>query len=129
MPGVSAMKSAYLMIAILLLAPCLAGPSSASTGGHLYVFQYENVLGTSLEIKVAASSQAQSEKAEQAALAEIDREARILSSWDPGQRITQQMRFCNYGRARAGFCRNFLKCSVCLTIGAGLTNGALDLFR
>jgi len=41
------------------------------------------VLGTSLELKVAAGSEAQSEKAEQSALAEIDREARILSSWDP----------------------------------------------
>jgi len=38
---------------------------------QVYVFHYENVLGTSLEIKVVASSAAQSEKAEAAVLAEI----------------------------------------------------------
>jgi thiamine biosynthesis lipoprotein ApbE len=56
--------------------------STANTPGHLYDFHYENVLGTSLELKVVATSEAQSENAEQAALAEIDREAHILSSWD-----------------------------------------------
>jgi thiamine biosynthesis lipoprotein ApbE len=61
----------------------------------LYVFQYDNVLGTSLEIKVKASSAAQSEKAENAALAEIDRESHLLSSWDPESEFSQWFRTRN----------------------------------
>jgi FAD:protein FMN transferase len=86
------MRFTYLVAAILLLAPCLAGSSTTSTRSHLYAFQYENVLGTSLEIKVAASSAVQSEKAEQAVLAEIDRESHILSSWDPGSEFSNWFR-------------------------------------
>ena len=70
-------KSAFLLAAILVLAPCPGGSSTISTSprGKLYVFHYENVLGTSLELKIVASSAAQSEKAAEAALAEI---ARVL---------------------------------------------------
>jgi thiamine biosynthesis lipoprotein len=75
-------KSLFVFIGIVLLSLCLAGASRAKARGRLYVFQYENVLGTSLELKVFAMSEAQSEKAEQAALAEMDREAHLLSSWD-----------------------------------------------
>lgn len=75
-------KYLIAVIGMVLLSPSVAGSSTANERDHLYVFQYENVLGTSLELKVAASSDAQSEKAEQAALAEIDRDAHILSSWD-----------------------------------------------
>ncbi len=80
-----AMRSTILLIAILLLAPCHGGTSPVSTQNNstqdkLYVSRYENVLGTSLELKIVAASPAQSEKAEQAVLAEIDREAHILSS-------------------------------------------------
>ena len=76
------MKSTPLLVAILLLAPCLGGSATTSTHDQLYLFQYENVLGTSLEIRVLTSSAAQSEKAEKAVLAEIERESHILSSWD-----------------------------------------------
>jgi thiamine biosynthesis lipoprotein len=86
------MKSIFAIFVLLLLAPCLAGSSTATARGHLYVFQYENVVGTSLEIKVAASSEAQSEKAEQAVLTEIDREAHILSSWDPDSEFSKWFR-------------------------------------
>jgi thiamine biosynthesis lipoprotein ApbE len=82
------MRSTILLIAILLLAPCHGGTSPVSTRNNstqdkLYVSHYENVLGTSLELKIVAASPTQSEKAEQAVLAEIDRDAHILSSWDP----------------------------------------------
>src|ERR1035437_7849827 len=79
----STMKTAsMLVIGILLLAICPGGSSTISTPNRLYVFHYENVLGTSLELKILASSAAQSEKAKAAALAEIDRDAKILSAWD-----------------------------------------------
>jgi thiamine biosynthesis lipoprotein len=78
-------KSGLLIIAILLLGPCPSGSStpSVSRRGTPFVSHYENVLGTSLEIKIVASSAAQSAQTESAVLAEIDREAHILSSWDP----------------------------------------------
>jgi len=87
-------KSLIVFFGIVLLSLGLAASSIAKTPGHLYVFQYENVLGTSLELKVVATSEAQSEKAEEAALAEIDREAHILSSWDP------QSEFSNWFRTK-----------------------------
>ena len=86
------MKYISAIFAILMLAPCLAGSSSATTRTHLYVFQYENVMGTSLEIKVAAASAEQSEKADQAVLAEIDRESKILSSWDADSEFSKWFR-------------------------------------
>ena len=87
-------KSLIVFFGIVLLSLGLAASSIAKTPGHLYVFHYENVLGTSLELKVVATSEAQSEKAEEAALAEIDREAHILSSWDP------QSEFSNWFRTK-----------------------------
>jgi len=48
----------------------------------MYVSNYENVLGTSLEIKVSAASENQATLAENAALAEIDRLNKILSGYD-----------------------------------------------
>jgi FAD:protein FMN transferase len=86
------MKSAFLIAAILLLARCQDGSSTSSTRGELYVFHYENVLGTSFEMKVVASVAAQSERAEKAALAEIDRESHILSSWDPDSEFSRWFR-------------------------------------
>ncbi len=86
------MRSTLLLAAILLFTPCHGGSSTDSTSGKLYVFHYENVLGTSLELKVMASSPAQSEQAEKAALAEIDRESHILSSWDPDSEFSRWFR-------------------------------------
>jgi FAD:protein FMN transferase len=49
---------------------------------RLATFQRENVLGTSFEMKVGATTPQIAEQAEAAALAEISRESAILSSWD-----------------------------------------------
>jgi thiamine biosynthesis lipoprotein len=48
----------------------------------LYVANYENVLGTSLNLKFISSSEAEAEKAETAALAEINRLSAIFSAYD-----------------------------------------------
>jgi len=101
----------------------MASSSPAAVRGHLYVFQYENVLGTSLEIKVVASSEAQSEKAEQAVLAEIDREAHILSSWDPNSEFSKWFRTMDQPIPVSP---ELFEVFSLFDKWRGLTNGALD---
>jgi thiamine biosynthesis lipoprotein len=89
----SMMKSALVLLAaFFLLALCPVGSPTSPKRDDLYVYNYENVLGTSLELKILASSVAQSESAQAAALAEIDREARILSSWDSNSEFSRWFR-------------------------------------
>jgi len=79
------MKSVSLTTAttlILGLALATGGSSTTVNRDHIYRFNYENVLGTSLELTFGAVSETQAHRAEAAALNEIDREAKILSSWD-----------------------------------------------
>ena len=92
MSGTTLLKFTLLLVASLVPAPSRGGSSTTSRHDKLYVFHYENVLGTSLEIKVAASSSTQSEKAKEVVLAEIDRESRILSSWDPHSEFSNWFR-------------------------------------
>ena len=66
--------------------------SRVSPHGQVYRFGYENVLGTSLDLKIVAASEAAAEKAQQAALDEIDRRAKILSGDDPSSEFSQWMR-------------------------------------
>lgn len=86
------MRLPMLIAAILLMAPCQGGSSTVPSRGKLYVFNHENVLGTSLELKIVASSPVQSERAEKAALTEIDRESGVLSSWDPNSEFSRWFR-------------------------------------
>ncbi|WP_410221797.1 DUF2271 domain-containing protein [Pedobacter sp.] len=58
---------------------------------QLYVNNYENVLGTSLEFKISSSSEKQVELAEQAALTEINRLSAILSSYDRNSEFNKWM--------------------------------------
>lgn len=58
---------------------------------HLYTSHYENVLGTSLELKVAAVSQQASDGAEKAVLNEINRLGSILSAYDPNSEFSRWM--------------------------------------
>ncbi len=60
--------------------------------GKTYVSDYENVLGTSLEIKIAAKSAEQAAKAEDAALTEIDRLNGILSGYDTSSEFCRWMK-------------------------------------
>jgi len=60
----------------------------ASTGQRQYIFNHENVLGTSLELKVYAATPAEAGSAEAAVLGEIDRQAKIHSGYDPGSEFS-----------------------------------------
>lgn len=59
---------------------------------RLYVSNYENILGTSLELKFTSSSESEAEKAEQAALTEIDRLAAIFSAYDAHSEFSHWMK-------------------------------------
>jgi hypothetical protein len=59
---------------------------------QIYTYDRENVLGTSFEFKAIAVSEKEANQAMTAALAEIDREAKILSSYDPSSE------FCGWVR-------------------------------
>lgn len=76
----------------LLLILAMTASSTSVARDHIFTFQYDNVLGTSLEIKAVASTAAQAHKAEAAVLAEISREARILSTWDPESEVSRWTR-------------------------------------
>ncbi|MCA9184622.1 MAG: DUF2271 domain-containing protein [Pirellulaceae bacterium] len=64
------------LVALILVS------ASVSRAEPLHTFHHENVLGTSLEIKVAADDEAIARQAEDRVLAEIDRLAAIYSSYD-----------------------------------------------
>jgi FAD:protein FMN transferase len=79
------MQAKYLLASgALAVALCLGAAALHLPRQRTYAFHYENVLGTSLELKVTAASEADAGRAEKVALREIDREAKILSAWDSG---------------------------------------------
>ena len=57
-----------------------------------YVSHFENVLGTSLELKIKAGSEKQASVAEAAALTEIARMSKILSAYDANSEFSQWMK-------------------------------------
>lgn len=81
---------ASLATVLLLSFAPKTEPTTKKT--QLYVANYENVLGTSLEFKFTATSTLQAEKAEEAALKEIDRLAAILSAYDNNSEFNSWMR-------------------------------------
>ncbi|HWC95269.1 MAG TPA: DUF2271 domain-containing protein [Candidatus Sulfopaludibacter sp.] len=84
------MRPLFLTISgISALVLCLGAASSTSLRRHNYQFHYENVLGTSLELKVGAANQAEAARAESAVLNEIERESKILSSYDPSSEFSR----------------------------------------
>jgi FAD:protein FMN transferase len=78
------MKPLFISAAVFLaLAAAFAGVGSRFQRPPWRASHYENVLGTSMEIKLLAASQADADRAEAAAMAEIKRLNGILSGYDP----------------------------------------------
>jgi thiamine biosynthesis lipoprotein ApbE len=73
----------FPVTAALLTILAAADLPAQTPSPDIYTRHYENVLGTSLEIKLRAPDDAAAGRAEAAALAEIDRENAILSAWQP----------------------------------------------
>ena len=62
-------------------SPVSAQPLAAKQTGT-WTAHHENVLGTSLELRVRATSSADAKRAEDVLLAEFDRQSALLSAWD-----------------------------------------------
>lgn len=82
----------FLLFGTLLLITTSGGPVEAV---HVFVYDYENVLGTSLQLKIAAVSENSADRSEEVALKEIDRLAKILSTYDPQSEVSQWLRTRN----------------------------------
>ena len=78
--------------ALLLLVLCSGGSSSIGGRAQMFPFHYDNVLGTSCDLKILATSEARAEQAQTAALDEIDRQAKILSGYDPSSEFSRWFR-------------------------------------
>jgi thiamine biosynthesis lipoprotein ApbE len=74
----------FTRIAVCLAGAVLwgAGPGRARAGD--YEFHHENVMGTSLELRVQAVDEAAARRAEDLVLRRIDRLGAIFSGYDPG---------------------------------------------
>jgi len=82
------MNKKFLVPAVV----ALSGASSTAATDLVFISNYENLLGTSLEIKLGASSRVAADRAQFEALAEISRQSRLLSSWDPKSEFSQWTR-------------------------------------
>lgn len=81
------MAKAFLLLCTLLLP--LALPLTRATEPEVFAFHHEGVLGTSLDLQVAAADAPQAAAAESAVLAEIERMRKILSTYDPASEISR----------------------------------------
>ena len=85
--------SAGLLVLVVALSTRVA--SSRGDRNQLFTFDHENVLGTSLELKVHSHDETQADRAQAAGLTEIDRLSRILSAWDPSSEFSRWTRTRN----------------------------------
>ncbi|MDB5002887.1 MAG: hypothetical protein JWQ34_1112 [Mucilaginibacter sp.] len=75
---------------LFLICSSLIVPARKTT--NVYVSDFENVLGTSLELKVFASSQQQADVAEKAAMAKIVQMNKILSGYDTSSEFSKWLK-------------------------------------
>lgn len=85
------MKILASILTGLLLIGGQPNANKTKTSARLYVSNYENVLGTSLEFKFTSLSEAEAEKAELAALGEIERLSAIFSAYDTNSEFNKWM--------------------------------------
>lgn len=70
---------------------CCLGPQAAPAAEH-HAFYHENVMGTSLELRVHADSAEAARQAEARVLGEIDRLAAVFSGYDPASEFSRWQR-------------------------------------
>ena len=75
---------------LALLLPSVAMPAHANSPG-LFIAQFDHLLGTSLTVKLMATSLTVARQAEQSVLAEIARLETVLSSYQPDSEFSRWM--------------------------------------
>jgi thiamine biosynthesis lipoprotein ApbE len=116
------MKFTIALAVFLLMAVVSGGrPSTARTAWR--VSQFENVLGTSLEMKFAVASDNEAARAESAALAEIERLNHILSGYE---RESEFNRWLGAPRRPAPVSPELFEALSLFDQWRARTNGALD---
>lgn len=85
----TAFMSMAVLVAMATTAP--KAPVKIKKNGSFLVSNYENVLGTSMELKVLTGSEEKAAIAESAALAEIERLSKILSGYDKASEFSKWM--------------------------------------
>jgi thiamine biosynthesis lipoprotein len=116
------MKFKHLISAFLVVitASAFISPKKAL---RTFVSNYENVLGTSLELKFKANNQADADLAEENALKEIDRLDAILSAYKTTSEFNIWM---NNGKQTTKVSSELFEVLQQFEDYKGLTNGALD---
>jgi FAD:protein FMN transferase len=116
------MKFTFALAGLLLMAVGSSGrPSTARAAWR--VSQFENVLGTSLELKFSGASDNQADRAEAAALAEIERLDHILSGYE---RESEFSRWLSAPRRPAPVSPELFDALSLFDHWRARTNGALD---
>jgi len=78
----------FLSVSLLNIFSSMADHNLPNEHPHLYVTQFENVLGTSMELKISAISEADAGIAENTVMQEISRMSKILSAYDPNSEFS-----------------------------------------
>lgn len=81
--------SHWSFVSLFFLIFLLSGRPVEDHKPQAYTSAFENVLGTSFDLKVWASNESQADIAERVALEEIDRLSGILSSYDPDSEFSK----------------------------------------
>src|SRR5690348_811552 len=90
------MRLKYLSaLALLTAAAATAIAFTVHGRSQPFKFRYENVLGTSMEVTVVAASEETAQAATGAVLARIDRDAKILSGYDPSSEFSRWFKTAN----------------------------------
>ncbi|GAA4213690.1 hypothetical protein GCM10022289_46220 [Pedobacter jeongneungensis] len=111
------------LAAIFLLVITASAFVSPKKALRTFVSNYENVLGTSLELKFKASNQADADLAEERTLKEIDRLDEILSAYKPSSEFSQWMK---NGKQTTKISPELFEVLRQFEDYKNLTNGALD---
>jgi thiamine biosynthesis lipoprotein len=82
----------FVCTLLLVTAAFAGGKPGTKKAARLFVSHFENVLGTSLEIKVSSNSEKQAGAAEAAAIREIERIGNILSAYDAKSEFSQWLK-------------------------------------
>lgn len=113
------MKAFVLLLAGLSAVIFPPAPGSRKA----FAFHHENVLGTSLEVRIHATSEADADRAEAAVLGEIDRLTNILSTYNPN---SEASRFLRSNKQTLAMSAELFEILSLFDTWKSRTNGALD---